>query len=127
MGSFIVKLKDADSDWYLIWSSVVDAPTTYGMTLAELKVFYEDEHGKEGMAELTDRLARVESKGVSARDESGPAEAFVRFNRAGAHETCLSVEQILDYYCRKRPRHGEGHKERPTGVSLRSRRGHGGG
>ena len=37
MSNPIVKLTRGDKSWYLIWSTVADAPATYGMTLEELR------------------------------------------------------------------------------------------
>lgn len=37
MGRAIIKLNDGKRDWYLEWSTVVDAPVTYGMSLKGLK------------------------------------------------------------------------------------------
>lgn len=115
MGQTIVKLKDGERSYYLMWSSVCDAPLTYGMSLEEFREYYRHEHGAQGMRELPERLARVEAKGISSHDDPGPAEQFLAYNRAGARETCLSIEQILQYYCRDRPSEGEPERPRPEG------------
>ena len=81
MGQFIVKVTAPDGPRYLEWSTIVDAPVTYGMTLAEFRRHYRREYGASGMRELPERLA------------------FVENNRAGAGETCLTLAQIVDHYC----------------------------
>ncbi len=109
MPRYIVKLQD----YYLEWSTVVDAPVTYGMTLEEFKEYYQQEYGADGMRNLLDRLLRVEAKGTSSQlDDS--VESVVSCNRAGKDETSLTVEQIIDFYC---VRQGEG--DRPVGTDDR--------
>lgn len=56
MGRYILKIKDH----YLEWSTVVDAPVTFGMLLPEFKEYYRDEYGRDGYRELKHRLERVE-------------------------------------------------------------------
>jgi hypothetical protein len=40
MGRFICKFEDKDDVYYLEWSTVVDAPVTFGMSLEEFKEYY---------------------------------------------------------------------------------------
>lgn len=56
MGRLIAKL----GNHYLEWSTVVDAPVTFGMTLEEFREHYREQYGAASMAELEQRLARVE-------------------------------------------------------------------
>lgn len=114
MGRCLVKLLDGDREWFLEWSSVVDAPVTYGMSRDELRAHIKAEQGAEGLRALPERLARCDAKGTSSFDDPS-AEAVIRGNRAGADETMLSMEQIIDTYCRKRPADGEPEPERPRG------------
>jgi hypothetical protein len=94
MGHYIIKIKDK----YLVWSTVVDAPVTYGMTLDELKDYTKEEHGNAGVKKLTSRLTRVETKGTSSHIDTS-MEDTVSYNRAGANETKLTVDQIYQEYC----------------------------
>ncbi len=93
MPTYIVKLEDK----YLLWSTIVDAPTSYGMTLNELRAYYLDEYGAAGMRELPERLARVEQCGTSAVDGETP-DQMMWLNRAGARETPLTRAQIIAHY-----------------------------
>ena len=98
MGQFIVKLKEH----YLIWSTIADAPLTYGMTRDELTEWTRDEYGKKGLEELPARLARVDAKGTSAHREES-AVSTIWLNRAGPNESCLTIEGIYRHYCLEEP------------------------
>jgi hypothetical protein len=93
MGRTIIKLADR----YLEWSSIVDAPATYGMTLEEFKNYYEQSYGTSSMAELEERLKRVEKTGTSSMSEE-TVDELISFNRAGFEESCLSKEELIDHY-----------------------------
>jgi hypothetical protein len=45
-------------------------------------------------------MDRVEAKGVSARDYDS-LDALISGNRAGKGGSCLSKEQIIEWYCRR--------------------------
>lgn len=80
MPKFIVKIAGK----YLEWSTIVDAPSTYGMTLEQFKAYYRDEYGRLSMRELEERLARVEVTGTSSMLGEPSAEAtVVPCNRMG--------------------------------------------
>jgi hypothetical protein len=96
---YIIKLKDTDRDYYLMWSTIVDAPITYGLTLEQFQDWYREEYGKAGLAEFTERMTRVVQKGTSSNLHSS-VEEVIKYNRAGPDETCLTREQILEKYCR---------------------------
>lgn len=100
MPRYIVKLVDprANKEYYLLWSSVVDAPVTNGVGLTEFKEFYKDEYGNEGMKEFDERMARVNAKGTSCR-LSKNVEEFLACNRAGPFESNLSYDEIVRFYC----------------------------
>jgi hypothetical protein len=99
MGQFIVKLGGK----YLVWSTIVDAPITYGMDEAELQEWVKDEYGQQGLRDLPARMERVEQKGTSALTIES-AERTVWFNRAGPGESQLTVEQIIEQYVTRAPR-----------------------
>lgn len=46
-------------------------------------------------------MGRVEAKGVSAYVYDSVDE-LIEGNRAGRDETCLSKEQIIEWYCRRK-------------------------
>jgi len=98
MGHSIIKLNDGKQDYYLEYSSVVDAPITYGMGLEEFKEYYREEYGRNGSEGLEQRLARVEAKGTSDYSDKGVDDTLV-CNRAGKNETRLTKQQIIEMYC----------------------------
>ena len=98
MGKGIIKL----GEFYLEWSTVVDAPVTFGMTLPEFKEYYRQEYGRDGMKDLPDRLGRVSIKGTSFYDDIDLTDT-VEFNRAGPGETHLSREELHRAYCLREP------------------------
>jgi hypothetical protein len=97
MGNPIVKLGGK----YLVWSTIVDAPVSYGMTLAELETYVREEDGRRGVDELGRRLQRVAEKGTSSFDDKD-ADDTIWLNRAGPDETPLHREEIIEFYVRKR-------------------------
>ena len=103
MPTTIIKLPCDGQDYYLEWSSVVDAPVTYGMTLDEFKSYYRAEYGNQGMERLEERMKRVEETGTSDRLSRKPVKEWVKFNRAGDKETQITYDKIVDKYVRKRP------------------------
>lgn len=100
MSRLIIKLQQDNQSWYLEWSSIVDAPTTYGMSLDEFKKFYREEYGHQGLEELEERLKRVEQKGISSMIHDS-VDDLITNNRAGKKETRITKEQIIAYYCTK--------------------------
>jgi len=98
MPRFICKVSEDDQVWYLEWSTVVDAPVTYGMPLEEFKEYYRDEYGRSSLDELEKRLERVEIKGTSSMMD-GSAEELMDWNRAGKDGSSLSRQQLIDVYC----------------------------
>jgi hypothetical protein len=108
MGQFIVKLEGR----YLIWSGIVDAPITMGMTLEQLTEYVREESGRVGLERLPGRLERVERTGTSAMNHGNVIDT-VWLNRAGARESCMTLEQLIDYYVRN----GDTGKPLPVGKN----------
>ncbi len=102
MPHYIVKLETPKGPRYLDWSTVVDAPVTYGMTLDAFKAWYRDEHGEQGMRTLPARLARVEANGTSDMTPTSAAD-LLSCNRAGEKEARLTVAEIIAKYCDEAP------------------------
>jgi hypothetical protein len=101
MPRYIVKLTDAHNrDYYLIWSTIVDAPVTRGMTREGLEAYYLRKHGDAGMRDFEFRMERVDLKGTSSMFDAD-AEATVSGNRAGPNESCLTVAEIIAKYCQE--------------------------
>lgn len=93
MPRYIVKLTTPAGDRYLEWSTVVDAPVTYGMPLDEFTAYYRDRYGSDSDDAFAARMARVEATGVSARDCT--VRDVVDYNRAGPNESTLTMKQLI--------------------------------
>jgi hypothetical protein len=117
VGKYIIKLPCDGRDYYLEWSTIVDAPVTFGMSRDEFEEYYREEYGNSSMREFADRMRRVDEKGTSDRRDSC-VEDTIGFNRAGKDETRLSVEQIVDHWIRRRPNDDEDEPELPMGEEL---------
>lgn len=98
MPTYIVKLTYEAVDYYMEWSTIVDAPTTNGMYLEDFKQFYLSTYGYQEKIKLEDRLKRVEATGTSAFFET--LDFLIESNRAGENQETLSFEQIIDKYCK---------------------------
>ena len=100
MARFIIQLIDQKTkrDYYLEWSTVVDAPVTNGMDLNEFQEYYKKEYGVAGYRELESRLKRVQDTGHSSSIEC-ELQDIISNNRAGENESELTIDQILKQYC----------------------------
>lgn len=100
MPIIIIKLNNpkTSNDNYLLWSTIVDAPVSYGALLGDFKTTYILLNGTNSAAELADRLVRVELKGTSDYHDED-VDVTIAGNRAGKDETCLTKEQIIEQYC----------------------------
>jgi hypothetical protein len=101
MPCYIIKLEDGKKEYYLEWSTIVDAPVTFGMSKEDFLKHYVHEYGHSRtiLSELDRRMERVEETGTSARDRT--LAQVLEFNRAGPSEKCLTREQIIQKYCRR--------------------------
>lgn len=94
---------------YFIWSKVVDAPITYGMTEYELVLHTQVYQGESGVTVLRERMERARERGHSSVIYDD-LHQLTRTNRAGYKGTRLSFEEIVRIYldeCRD-PVEGEG-------------------
>ncbi|MFW6030480.1 MAG: hypothetical protein ACOCRO_09540 [Halanaerobiales bacterium] len=93
MGKCIIKIKDK----YFEWSTISDAPVTYGMNKDELQEYIKTEYGNKGLKELPERLKRVKEKGTSWLENIN-LEDTIKFNHAGENEEYLNKEEIYEQY-----------------------------
>lgn len=93
MGHSIIKLADK----YLIWSSVVDAPITYGMNLEEIKRYCVIEYDM-SFLEIESKLKIVEEKGTSSYLFKN-VDDQIALNHAGENGECLSKEEVIKAFC----------------------------
>lgn len=99
MGKYIIKL----DDYYMEWTTISDAPATFGMSLDEFKEYYQEEYGNKGMEDLPKRLERIEKYGSSSIVPKS-AEDVIFLNRAGYNEKTLSRSEIIEWFCVKQKR-----------------------
>ncbi len=98
MGRYIVKL----NDYYFEFSTIVDAPVSFGMSLTAFKKYYLLEYGQHNYKKLEERLSRVEKYGSSSVPNEA-AEEILSCNRAGPKEDCLTTDEIYKAYCLMEP------------------------
>jgi len=103
MARYIIKLPCDGTDYYLLWSSVADAPITYGMTLSEFREYYSHEngHSESIMANLDRRMERVAESGTSDALCRDPVEKWTACNRAGENEEQLTFDEIVEQWVRQ--------------------------
>lgn len=94
MGRYIIKIEDK----YLEWSTVVDAPVTWGVDRKDFEKWYLREYGESCRDEFDRRMIRVEEKGTSSFMHDSLDEVL-KGNRAGPGETSLSKDEIYQEYC----------------------------
>jgi hypothetical protein len=93
MGQYIVKIKDK----FFMWSSIVDAPISAGLTEEELTEWIRQEHGRDGLHTLPERLERVRQKGTSSHMYDS-AEEVIEGNHAGPNGSSLTADEIYEQY-----------------------------
>ena len=98
MGSCIVKLtpKDGREPKYVIWSTIVDAPTSRAMSVKDLKKHVARVQ-PENVYSFEHRMERVEKIGHSMITGES-LEDLLNNNRAGNGEKKLTVDEIYDRY-----------------------------
>ena len=96
--------------WFFEWTTVSDGPASWGMRRPDFEEYYRDEYGRQGCEDLKERLDRAVRTGSSMRHPETSAESVVMINNAGFEESWLTLEQIVQIYCREQrePREGEG-------------------
>lgn len=101
MGRTIIKIHDEKTgrDYYLEWSNISEAPTTFGFDLKSFTDYYQKEYGNSGMKSLYRKLTWVEKNGTSDRSET--IQHYYDYNCAGEESCKLDKEGLLDKYCRK--------------------------
>lgn len=89
-------------DYYLQYSSIVDAPVDWGRKLEDFRREYLMEYGMKDRDDLDKRLARVEEKGTSIPGDKSAWDTLCA-NRAGPGEKKLTLDQIYKAYCLREP------------------------
>ncbi len=102
MGKFIIKIIDPqdNKDYFMEWSTIVDAPVTWGMSLEEFRQYTKGEYGRQGLNDLQERLDRVALKGSSGHPPYDDMKDVIKNNHAGENESEIDEEGLLNRYCR---------------------------
>lgn len=98
MGRAIIKIKD----YYLIWSSVVDAPVSFGMNRADLEAWLKEEYGRAGFPGWLQLIPVADERGTSFYERDS-VEDTIDGNRAGPMGACLTLDEIYTAYCLQEP------------------------
>lgn len=106
MPQYILKLPN---DMFMLWSTIVDAPTTYAVPREDFVAWYLEQYGTTSADELKKRMARAETHGSSVGHS---LEDVIAGNRAGPGESTLTLEEILEQYG---PDRAETDEKGPTG------------
>lgn len=93
MPNYICKLSDGFRPFYFEWSTIVDAPVTYGMLREDFIAYYLRRYGETSKTDLDIRLSRVEATGTSCMDQT--LDEVLSCNRAGPKETHADRAQLL--------------------------------
>jgi hypothetical protein len=97
MGRGLIKL----DKWYLEWSTIVDAPVTYGMSKEETYNFYKEKYGNTGLRDFERDIEECDKRGTCYRD-GYTLDNILSCNRAGPKETEYTKEEIIEHYCIKK-------------------------
>lgn len=93
MSRLLIQIKDR----FYEWSTIVDAPVTYGMTEPELRYYIKKEYGNTGLKELPKRLEQCRESGTSSQIRQTLDDVLL-LNRAGPNERCLTADEIYAEY-----------------------------
>jgi len=94
MGHILIKLKSTPEieNCYLIYSTIVDAPITYGATKKQIRNWYKKEYGRQGLEGMDNRFEKAENKDWVMR--------VIALNRAGENGKHLSYKKMTEHYCK---------------------------
>lgn len=100
MPRYLIRL-ECPEERFLEWSTIVDAPITYGMDEQELRKWLAFEYGEEGRRTADSRIARCRKKGTSSYILPD-LDSAVFPNRAGPDESEATLQEIIQTYCHKK-------------------------
>lgn len=103
MPRYIIKIPHDGNDYYMIWSTIVDAPLIYGCCKEELESFVRKEYGdRYWRNDHIQRMKRVEETGTSQPNST--MEDTISFNCAGENGESGTLEQIIKKYIVDKPK-----------------------
>ena len=82
---------------YFIWSTVVDAPTTYGMTERECVQWLSLINNISGFGHAAAEMVDAQKSGTNS--ELVTLDTINSHNRAGYREGYLTLDEIYQIYC----------------------------
>lgn len=96
---FISLQQDAPTgkEYFLEWSTIVDAPMSKGMSLEEFVAYFKTEHPND-VHLLHDILQRVAKNGHSSIIHDS-IDSIIMENTAGDDDQELTKKQIIEKYC----------------------------
>jgi len=109
MPKFIIKMEKDGEERYLEWSTIVDAPVTYGMPYDEFLEYYRVEHGARSMDDLLSECGRMERVRKNGTSEHGSKSVHdtISCNRAGDKESEITYDEIWQKYVVEREDDGD--------------------
>lgn len=92
-------LYHAETDLYIEYSTIVDAPTTIAVPRDEMRehLIERDGHGGNGGLAIDERLDRAKRKGSSSHLDESLRDAII-CNRAGRDETEMTFDQFVRFF-----------------------------
>ncbi len=103
MPSTTCYLKDTDgTEYWFLWSTIVDAPTTFGMTEKEYEQDYLYQFGQRSKLDLEQAMVRARQKGCGFFGTTSLDDLMNGRNHAGKGGQRLTKEEIIEWYLRKK-------------------------
>lgn len=102
MGEAIFKVDDNGEERFIVWSSFVDAPTTFACTAKEIVRYFTAEAVRRAKEEAERMLERARIFGSSSRNGYSTLADVCAANRAGPDERSLTEDEIVEFYVRRK-------------------------
>lgn len=100
MGWRVIKVDNGGEERFLVWSSIVDAPVTFGCTADEVMQFFLDRAARDARESAERALSEARDPQLSRQWEAR-LEDVVVVNRAGPGEAALTADEIVEFYVRR--------------------------
>jgi len=110
MGEAVFKVDDNGEERFLVWSSIVDAPTVFACTAQEIIDYFVEEAARRAREDAKAMVERARQTGSSSRMGYSTIADVVCVNRAGPGESALTEDEIMEFYVRR--------KKEPTRTTL---------
>lgn len=97
MPHYILKIATPRGPGYLDWSTIVDAPASEILSRAAIKRHWIQTYGTNASRDIEQRLKDADQHGTDHPDRLS-VRSVIEGNRAGPHESELSLAQIVRAY-----------------------------